>query len=88
MKKQAAPKGVKDKELWDKIEKSVLDYGKYHGDQIYKVVTDAYQKAGGTYTHESQKADDQDITVDATQKSSAIVELLKVGEKMAEKYSK
>jgi hypothetical protein len=76
MEKQAAPKGVKDKALWDKIEKSVLEYGKYHGDQIYKVVTDAYQKAGGTYTHESDK------------KSSAVIELMKVGEKMASKYIK
>ena len=53
--KTAAPKGVKDKALWNKIEKGVRKHKKYTEEQIYKVVQKAYQAAGGEYSHKSGK---------------------------------
>jgi len=53
VKKEAAPKGVKDKTLWNKIEKRVRKHNKYTDEQVYKVVQKAYQRAGGSYTHKA-----------------------------------
>ena len=74
--KIAAPQGVKNKKLWDKIEKSVIEYGKYKGARLYKVVSDAYQKAGGEYTHKSDKKSE-----------SAVEQMIRLGQKMHNKYA-
>lgn len=75
--KTGAPKGVADKALWNKIEKSVKENGKYKKNRLYKVVQKAYQDAGGTYTHK-----------DKVKNSSAIQELIALGEKIEAKYIK
>lgn len=71
--KTAAPKFVVDKKLWNKIEKHVREYGKYKGDKMFEVISRAYQKAGGTFTHKSKKA-------------SATEDLLALAERLEEKY--
>lgn len=52
--KEAAPKGVLDKKLWNKIEKKVLKYKKKYTEP-YAVVMKAYLDAGGKLSQKSKK---------------------------------
>lgn len=61
--KTAAPKGVKNKALWNKIEKKMMESDKYKGDQLFRAVSAAYKKAGGTYTHKSKKASTEALLI-------------------------
>lgn len=74
--KTAAPKGVKDKALWNKIEENVMKYVKEHPRKYkepFAIIQSAYVAAGGTFTHESEK------------KSSAVSELIRIAEKIETK---